>query len=113
MPYSKIIKISTTIATNTKTVDDNMHDNTLPTPSFDVSYPPAAPLSSNYEGKARCTGNTDELEALLRGPMSKIFNELVVKGIFQYTTETHLQTQGWPQYTSLAKQVFISLPNST
>ena len=70
MPYSKIIKISTSIATYTKIVDDYLCDNGLPTPSFNANYAPDVPLSPNVtKAKQDVPEAMDELEALLRSSM--------------------------------------------
>ncbi|KAF2707636.1 S-adenosyl-L-methionine-dependent methyltransferase [Pleomassaria siparia CBS 279.74] len=80
MSPSKIVELSSSIATNTKLVDDYLSENGLPTPSFDASYPPDLPLPPHItQAKQTVLEAMDELEALLLGPMPKIFNDLVVR----------------------------------
>ena len=84
MPYSKIIKISTSIAKYTKIVDDYLHDNGLPTPTFNANYAPDVPLSPNVmKVEQDVLEAMGELEAILRSSLClKSSNQLVVRIFF-------------------------------
>jgi hypothetical protein len=80
MSSSKIVVLASSIEKNTRIVDDFLRKNDLPTPTFDSSYPPDLPLPPNItNAKQDVLEAMDELEALLLGPMPKIFNDLVVR----------------------------------
>jgi hypothetical protein len=59
-------------------VDEFSISNNLPSPSFDASTPPDLPLPPYVtEAKEAALEAMDELQALLLGPMPKIFHDLI------------------------------------
>lgn len=78
MGPSRIAELSSSIAENTRKVDEFFIASGLPSPSFDVSTPPDLPLPAEIaQAKEAALEAMDELQALLLGPMPKIFQELI------------------------------------
>jgi hypothetical protein len=78
MAPSRIVELSSSIAENTRKVDEYFCTNGLPSPSFEASTPPDLPLPPEVmQAKEAVLEAMDELQALLLGPMPKIFHELI------------------------------------
>ncbi|KAJ4288909.1 hypothetical protein N0V90_011250 [Kalmusia sp. IMI 367209] len=69
MPPNRIVELSDIISEHTRKVDAYFTSKNLPTPSFDVSYPPKVPLPPEIEQSQQTVlAATDELTALMMGP---------------------------------------------
>ncbi|PVH96576.1 S-adenosyl-L-methionine-dependent methyltransferase [Periconia macrospinosa] len=78
MAPSRIVELASSIEQNTRKVDDYFAANALPSPSFDPSTPPDLPLPPDIaQAKEAVLEAMDELQALLLGPMPKIFHDLI------------------------------------
>lgn len=78
MSTSRLLELASIISDKTKEVDTYIHDNGLPPPSFDPSYPPVLDLQGDV-GAARAAAleAIEELKAHLLGPVGKIYEDAV------------------------------------
>ena len=78
MAPNRVVQLSSIIAESTRKVDDHLSTNGLPSPSFDASTPHGPPAAARHErGKGSCTRGDGRAQALLLGPMPKIFHDLI------------------------------------
>jgi len=76
-PKTRIAELASIIQENMAIVDEYLTSNGLASPSFDESYPPVVQLPDEIS-TARDTAceASEELNALLMGPVSSIYFEL-------------------------------------
>jgi len=78
MAPCRIVELSSIIEQKTRKIDEYFAANNLLSPSFDASTPPDLPLPPDIaEAKEAALEAMDELQALLLGPMPKIFHDLI------------------------------------
>lgn len=78
MAQSRIAELAATIAANTKQVDDFFASQGLPTPSFEPDSPSRALLDGRVAAPRQAILEaTDELHALVLGPISTIMTQPV------------------------------------
>jgi hypothetical protein len=111
MSSSRIIVLATIIEQNTRKVDDYLREEGLPSPSFEATNPPDLPLPPPItEAKQAVLEAMDELEALMLGPMPKIFNDLIIKVIMSIS---HVIGSASANDRALAHKLSIASCNST
>lgn len=75
---TRISELSSIILSNTSKYDNYLSTQGLPTPSFDPGAPPFLPLPSEMaEAKQLILEATDELHALIAGPLGTLFTPYV------------------------------------
>lgn len=78
MAPNRIVELSNSIGENSRKIDEFFTANALPSPSFEASTPPDLPLPPDIMQAKECALEAmDELQAVLLGPMPKIFHELI------------------------------------
>ena len=75
---TRIGELSSIISSTTSKYDKYLSTQSLPTPSFDPGAPPFLPLPSDMaEAKQLILEATDELHALIAGPLGTLFTPYV------------------------------------
>ena len=75
---TRISELSSIISSATSKYDDYLTAQALPTPSFDPGAPPFLPLPTDVaEAKQFVLEATDELHALIAGPLGTLFTPYV------------------------------------
>lgn len=72
-PTSRIAELASIIHEQTDKVDAYLASNNLPTPSFDISYPPTLSLPAEIQAsRDAILEASDELTALMLGPVESL-----------------------------------------
>ncbi|KAF4628102.1 hypothetical protein G7Y89_g10046 [Cudoniella acicularis] len=72
-PTNRIVELASIISEHTSKVDAYLISHNLPTPSFNISYPPKLPLPAEIQASRDAVLEaTDELTALMLGPIESL-----------------------------------------
>ncbi|KAM7200831.1 S-adenosyl-L-methionine-dependent methyltransferase [Rhypophila sp. PSN 637] len=76
-PQPRTVQLASSILEHTTILEKFLHENGLPSPSFDPGTPPKLPLSPEVEKSLETAlSSLDELMALLLGPMGWLMNQI-------------------------------------
>ncbi|KAK4213823.1 O-methyltransferase, family 2 [Rhypophila decipiens] len=76
-PQPRTVQLASSILEHTTILESFLHENGLPSPSFDPGTPPKLPLSPEVEKSLEMAlSSLDELTALLMGPMGWLLNQI-------------------------------------